>query len=296
MEENLKISILMTSFNYENYIKEAIESVIKQTYSNWELIIVDDGSKDNSIEVINSYCSKDNRIKLFQHENGINKGLKDSILFGLQQCKTDWVAFLESDDVFVENALEEKIKIIKENLKVDFIFSDVEMIGERDIISDFDGYFSNCKKLIFNSKLSYQHKLLKMDVIPTFSVVMTKKEKLMECDFGSPVKSWLDYYLWIQISSNSNMFYIDKKLTKWRMHSKSYTERIDYKKTSNDKFIFELKKANTIFKETSNFFLKFLCFVSMIKAFKKWFLRLRLFKNPSICFCGTWYFLGKKTS
>jgi glycosyltransferase involved in cell wall biosynthesis len=67
-----KISVITVSYNYENYIKETIESVINQTFQDWEMIIVDDGSKNNSVEVIKSYCEKDNRIKFFQHEHGVN--------------------------------------------------------------------------------------------------------------------------------------------------------------------------------------------------------------------------------
>ena len=59
----MKISIITTSYNYEEYIKETIESVISQTFQDWEMVIVDDGSKDNSVEVIKSYMEKDSRIK-----------------------------------------------------------------------------------------------------------------------------------------------------------------------------------------------------------------------------------------
>ena len=60
-----KISIITASYNYENFIKETIESVIAQTIQDWEMVIVDDGSTDNSINIIKEYCQKDSRIKLF---------------------------------------------------------------------------------------------------------------------------------------------------------------------------------------------------------------------------------------
>lgn len=76
MKEDITVSIIIPSFNYEKYITQTIESVINQTYTNWELIIVDDGSKDNSKEIIKDYCAKDNRIRLYTHENNQNLGLK----------------------------------------------------------------------------------------------------------------------------------------------------------------------------------------------------------------------------
>lgn len=102
MQDSRLISIITASYNYENYIKETIESVLNQTYTNWELIIVDDGSKDNSVEVIKSYCEKDSRIKLFQHEGGVNKGLAETIKLGISKAQGEWIAFLESDDKFMQ--------------------------------------------------------------------------------------------------------------------------------------------------------------------------------------------------
>ena len=115
------ISIITASYNYENYIKETIESVQAQTYKDWEMIIVDDGSTDNSVDVIKSYVEKDSRIKLFQHENCQNKGLCESLKLGITKSQGDWLIILESDDTIVNTYIEEKLKIINEN-KVDFIY------------------------------------------------------------------------------------------------------------------------------------------------------------------------------
>ena len=110
-----KVSIITASYNYENYIKETIESVLNQTFQDWELIIVDDGSKDNSVSVIKEYCNRDSRIKIFQHENAVNKGLAETIKLGLEKSNCEWVAFLESDDVWLPNSLEEKMYIVNNN-------------------------------------------------------------------------------------------------------------------------------------------------------------------------------------
>ena len=97
------VSIIIASYNYENYIKETIQSVLNQTFEDWEMIIVDDGSKDNSIEVIKEYCSQDNRIKFFQHENGENKGLIETLKLGIEKASSNWLVFVESDDFIEEN-------------------------------------------------------------------------------------------------------------------------------------------------------------------------------------------------
>ena len=126
-----KVSIVTASYNYETYIKETIESVLAQTYFDWEMIVVDDGSKDNSVEVIKNFAQKDNRIKLYQHEGGANKGLIETVKLGLQKAKGDWIVFLESDDTIEPNYLEEKFKVIENYPNVKFVFNDLNLFGER---------------------------------------------------------------------------------------------------------------------------------------------------------------------
>ena len=102
-----QITIITTSYNYAEYISQTIESVLAQTFSNWELIIVDDASSDNSVEVIKKYCD-DKRIKLICHDK--NKGLRASIKTALKYAKGEWVAFVESDDTITSDALEKRLK------------------------------------------------------------------------------------------------------------------------------------------------------------------------------------------
>ncbi len=223
---NKKISIITASYNYEKYISETIESVINQTYTNWELIIIDDGSKDNSIEVIKSYCEKDNRIKLYTHENNVNKGLVETLKLGISKATTEWIAFLESDDTFVPNCLEEKVKVIEKHPETALVFSDVNMFGNDELINkNYSRHFERVKKVLDKQQFPTKN-LLKYfteeNLIPTFSVVAVKKSELEKCDFNVPYsKAILDYYLWIQLA-DKYIYYIDKKLSNWRMHDNSY--------------------------------------------------------------------------
>src|SRR5574344_974638 len=102
------ISIIIASYNYEMYLKDTIQSVLNQTYQDWELIIVDDGSTDNSVEIIKEFCAKDERIKLLTHQDNVNKGLTKTLELGIQQAKGEWIAFLESDDMWTSDCLEKR--------------------------------------------------------------------------------------------------------------------------------------------------------------------------------------------
>lgn len=216
------VSFIMTSYNYAPYISEAVESVIRQTNQNWELIVVDDGSSDNSVEIIKSHLEKDPRIKLFTHEGGGNKGLKKSVLLALSKAKGDWVAFLESDDFLEPDYLEEKLAAVKKFPEAKLIYNDVDLFGEES--QPKKKYIEWVKSLWKKDKEPKNVFDLfgSRNIIPTFSCVMCKKDILLSCNFDTPCETVLDYWLWWQIAQENKFYYIDEKLTNWRQHKNSY--------------------------------------------------------------------------
>lgn len=264
------VSFVTASYNYQDYIKETIESVINQTYHNWELIIVDDGSKDNSVNVIQEYSKKDNRIKLYQHDNGVNKGLSETIQLGIEKANGEWLVFLESDDTIVPEYLEEKLNIIKKYHQIDFIFNDLDMFGENKIIKYYEKYFIKQKKIL--AKNTNPSNLLKvsqkttLNLIPTFSVVMVKKNLIKRLDFNTPIKPLLDYYLWLQLIGKCNFYYLNKKLTKWRMHSKSY---INTSNNLKNQIIFEFKRKQFLNSNISSILICLLIIPIVTKLIKR---------------------------
>jgi len=271
--KDIKVSIITASYNYQDYIKEAIESVLAQSYLNWELIIVDDGSSDDSINVINSYVQKDIRIKLFTHENKVNKGLIETIKLGLIKAQGDWIAFLESDDKFHPDCLKKKIDVIKENPDIKFIFSDYEMFGDNDEIAvSKKAFYDKNKKLLKNSGLKDLSKqFIKRNPVATFSIVMLKKEILETLDFNTPVKPLLDYYLWAQFFIKNKGYYINEKLTFWRMHKSSYVhnKNVDTKDFKNA--IYDIL--------STNFSNRFTISLIKLKELRKSIIKLKLGKT-----------------
>jgi len=122
LPENSLVSVLIANYNYGQYIGEAIESVLNQTYQNFEIIICDDGSTDNSLEVIKEYEKRDNRIKYIAKENG---GMASALNVAYAQSKGDIIAFLDSDDVFTNNKLQEIVQAFKTFTQVGFIIHKV---------------------------------------------------------------------------------------------------------------------------------------------------------------------------
>lgn len=102
---NYKISIIIPVYNAECYIEELLESIIKQTYTNWELLLVNDGSQDNTVSLINSYLY-DTRILLINQENNGPSAARNT---GIYKSKGDWLAFIDSDDKISRDYLEKLI-------------------------------------------------------------------------------------------------------------------------------------------------------------------------------------------
>lgn len=107
------ISIITPSYNSAGYISDTIRSIQWQSYQNWELIIVDDASKDNSVDVINQFVNCDARIKL--HVFAENKGAAEARNFAISTAKGDFIAFLDSDDIWYEQKLEQQLDFMQRN-------------------------------------------------------------------------------------------------------------------------------------------------------------------------------------
>lgn len=126
MEKEL-VSIVVPVYNSEKFIKETINSIKQQTYENWELLLVNDCSTDNSEKIINEQKNKDSRIKLINLEK--NSGAAISRNTGIKEAKGKYIAFIDSDDLWKKDKLEKQIKFMEEN-DYEFTFTSYEFADE----------------------------------------------------------------------------------------------------------------------------------------------------------------------
>jgi glycosyltransferase involved in cell wall biosynthesis len=119
------VSILVPNYNYAKYIGETLESALRQTYSNFEVIVCDDGSKDNSCEVIESYVQKDCRIKLIRKPNG---GVAAALNAAYQESKGEIICLLDADDIWMDNKLQRVLEIFRSDPKCGFAVHNVIQI------------------------------------------------------------------------------------------------------------------------------------------------------------------------
>lgn len=178
------VSVITPAYNCSAYIKQCIDSVINQTYKNWEMIIVNDKSTDNTVSIVESYLKKDNRIKLYNQEK--NAGAAAARNKALEKSNARFVAFLDSDDAWKSNKLEKQVDFMLKNY-YGFTFSSYEIMGTKNV---------NRKKVIrVPSQINY-NQYLKNTVIGCLTVMMDK-ERLgqirMEEGFLEDVLTWMKY-------------------------------------------------------------------------------------------------------
>ncbi len=115
-----RVSVIIPSYNKSNFIAETLESLILQSYDRWEAIIVDDGSTDNSTEIIHEYIKKDSRIHLYSRDRE-PKGGSVCRNIGIEKSKGDYIVFLDADDLLTAKALGQRIKLVEDNPEMDFL-------------------------------------------------------------------------------------------------------------------------------------------------------------------------------
>ena len=212
------VSVIMTVYNREKYLSVAIQSVLNQTFSSLELIIIDDFSSDRSTEIIKKYQEKDDRIKFLFHDE--NKGISKSTNDGINLAKGKFIAFIDSDDVWDKKKLEKQIKLLErdENL---IIWTDGEIIDEN---GKFLGktFVQLCDSSNKKKSGDIFFELLLGNFINKSSLIF-KKKILGDLRFDERLKTHEDYKIAVDLAKNYNYFFINQPLTQIRKHDENTT-------------------------------------------------------------------------
>ena len=132
MNEGPKVSVLLPVYNAQDYLDQAIRSILNQSYTNFELVIVNDGSTDDSLELIQRYESLDDRIVLLSKKNS---GIVDALNEGLNVAKGEYIARMDSDDISYQDRLDKQVKVFVEQPGVDLVYSGTTLIDKNgDIV------------------------------------------------------------------------------------------------------------------------------------------------------------------
>lgn len=210
--DNAEVSICIPVYNAENYIKETVQSILKQTFENFELIIFDNNSTDNTVNIIKTF--KDKRIKLYQ--NDTNLGMVKNWNECLKKITGKYIHFVCSDDILYQDCIKEKIDLIKQH-------SDVVMVVSNTDIINSDG------KKIFTRKFCKKTKILSGETIAKKSfrtrnlfgepsnVLFKNLKKENIGDFNEKLSYTPDWEYWLRLTKYGNVAFISKALTQYRV-------------------------------------------------------------------------------
>ncbi|MDO3722574.1 glycosyltransferase [Marinobacter sp. chi1] len=200
------ISVVMSVYNGEEFLRDSIESILNQSFKDFEFIIVNDGSSDHSGEIIESYC--DSRILYIKNEN--NKGLIDSLNKGIGFARGKYIARQDADDVSLENRLERQVDYLEKNADVCVLGCGLEMIDENgNFISNWihpTGINVVRWNLLFNNCVAHSSSVFRRDIVEKIGFY-SKEYKYAE-----------DYDLWSRVSRFHHVENLSEPLQKYRIH------------------------------------------------------------------------------
>lgn len=216
--KNPKISIITPNYNYSNYIGKTIQSVIDQNYHNFEHIIVDDGSSDNSAEVIEKFVKKyPDKIKLIRQEN---QGQTKAANNALKSVTGDIIGWINSDDMFCDNAFHDIVKAFYKYPEADAIFGNIYLTDDMDKILSYrkylnfdyaSGVFNGFGKIVSSNAIFWKTKL-------------TKEVGLLDTDYDMS----MDSEYWSRLLFKRNVKHIDIPVAMWRQHPEAKSlKRLD---------------------------------------------------------------------
>lgn len=198
--DNPLVSVIIPMYNAEKTIETSINSIFNQTYKDYEIIIINDGSKDKSKEIVEKIINnnKDKKILLINKENG---GVSSARNFGIKNANGEYIAFLDSDDEWLPEKLEKQADILIKNKEIDFIGCNRNNEKTSVLLKKFD----RLKKIEFNDIL------LKM--FPQTSTAVIKKNVFNEIGFYDEKQRYLeDGNLWLRIIAKKNCYMMPESL------------------------------------------------------------------------------------
>jgi glycosyltransferase involved in cell wall biosynthesis len=241
------VSVLMGSYNHEKYVAQAIESVLNQTFSDFEFIIVDDGSADNSRAVIEKFQTQDSRIRAFFHQK--NLGISKTINECLKQAGGEYVSFIGSDDLWIPYKLERQLAVIK-NCKDKIVWSEGQVING---IGAFTGQTVTQHMLCPKKKSGdLFQELLREDVVFGQSTLFRTKFA-QEIAFNENLQFVADHQFFVELAKQHEFVFIPEPLATYRVHGENSTlknekvwfkERIILRNRFLDKYCDEISRQS----------------------------------------------------
>ena len=213
-----KISIVIPTYNYGHFIGQCLQSVLNQTYRNYEVIIMDDNSVDDTKDIISGFLG-DKRVRYIK--NALNLNQPRNCNKGSLIAKGEFIYFLHADDIFFPKNLERKLEVLNDNADIAAVFSGAYLISESGKIVQELKHEGRPNFNYFGDRNDY-HDLLKYNYIPTPSDVLLRRKCLLKVGgFNEKLINGCDWELWLRIAKSFKLGFINEPLIGYRIHGKN---------------------------------------------------------------------------
>lgn len=213
------VSILVPSFNHSAFLRQCLDSVLAQSYQDWEALIFDDCSADESYQIALEYAARDDRIRAFR--NDANLGTYGTQQAALEMSSGDLVAILNSDDVWIPNKLEAQVKALQQNAKASFSFTLGWMVNEHGVVDTANDVHADWPREGTAHLLPW---LLTENRILASSAVFRREGQR----FNTSCRYSGDWVALLEASLRGPAAIVGERLTHWRQHStNTYRQSID---------------------------------------------------------------------
>ncbi|MBJ2126427.1 glycosyltransferase family 2 protein [Flavobacterium sp. IB48] len=231
-----KVSVIIPTYNRAHIISETLDSILNQIYQNWECIIVDDGSNDETENIINKYLKHDNRFKFYRRPADRLKGANACRNYGIENSCGAYIMFLDSDDICESFCLEERVKIVTSDLSIDLLIRDGAFL-----LDDVKLSFSFNKDPELKESTNYLRMFLSYTIPWQTTAGLYKKSCIRNCKFDENLKRFQDVSFNVKVLSQTNQLklYRDFKIDTYY--------RVDESKVLNNNFISNVLESLVIF-------------------------------------------------
>ena len=208
---------MICCYNSEKYLSETIDSVVNQTYTNWEIVAINDGSTDGTEEIIFDYKQKGIPITYYKQEN---MGFAAARNKALELANGEWIAVIDHDDLCLPNRLERQTEQIKNNPKSTLFFSNITYFNneQKDLANHFDNYKFDLSDLDLSAVSVLNYLLYHKCFIPSSTLVFNKNSALSIGGFDTSYNYIPDFIFFLKMGELYNFSISKESLSKWRVH------------------------------------------------------------------------------
>jgi len=210
------ISVIMSVYNSEKYLVRAIESILYQTFPDFEFIVIDDGSTDRSLEIMQAYAKQDDRLRIIVNEN--NQGLARSLNIGIANAKGEFIARMDADDISFPDRLQKQLSFL-------LAHPEIMILGGSQVFIDHDGKETYALSFSNQQSVLRWNMLLGNGLIVSHPTVMIRREFLITIGGYSDLKAAQDFEIWTRLFNEKVLPIrnLDDVILYYRKHSQTIT-------------------------------------------------------------------------